>query len=181
MPSMRNLINLINEQASDARPSRESYVVERPLISMDYTKWLVDYLNNGGKITYVYNYPSSQMLKGTFFKNLKSHKRIRIKLPALYGSSLTTYILDRGIMPEPLDPNEGFGGYGHNNIFYYDRMTKKPRTTSVINLYLDIIDDLETLGFELKEHHFMRNTDYQKYLDPGSDYDDDDDDPAFRD
>lgn len=174
MPTMRDLIDLIKnpKPKSDLVPTKWRYVAERPITSMDYSKWLVDFLKNGGYITHVYNYPSIRT-QGTFFKSLKPHKRrLRIKLPAFYGASLRTYILDKGIIPEPLDPNEGFGGFGHNNIFYYDRMTKKPRTNSTISLYTDIIQDLKSLGFKLEQKHFLRNAEYLTYMNPRSEDDD---------
>lgn len=80
-----------------------------------YAEWLVNWINNGGRIEHVYN----RQFNHNFRPVIIIGGTQQSILPQ-YGARANTYIVQRGVVITGRDANAGFGGWGHHEIFHMD-------------------------------------------------------------
>jgi len=97
----------------------------RPARLHDYLLWLKGYIDGGGQITHVYNYPFDQFSflgKGEWFV-----ARADIKPARLCGANAVSIIVPSGI-------NAEHGDWGHCNLYFMDGY----RHNGFVPLYCDV-------------------------------------------
>lgn len=80
-----------------------------------YAEWLVNWINNGGRIEHVYNREFNHNFRPVIILG-GTQQSI---LPQ-YGARANTYIVNRGVVITGRDAEGGFGGWGHHEIFHMD-------------------------------------------------------------
>lgn len=90
----------------------------RPALREDYQQWLAGYLERGGEITHVYDYPWHRWRWYVAFESAE--------IFPLYGSSSINIIVPQGI--------ELTGDPGHSTIFWMDGF----RASSIVPIFSDI-------------------------------------------